>query len=292
MLLSFFEYWHNVKLNQYEQSKAINAGSEACGEYAAEQGSLLQYHTIHDLQRGLLFFYGKDAISGGVNLLKNLGFISIHSSPYMKTDRTRFFMFYPEIVNNWIETNNAQILNFTSHRKSENAKSENRLSNLENKPLHALEAVDASADNRKTVNTKTSSLIPPRIGDGGIGGIEEFWAIPLPQPLQQSRDALVAAARKAGRSAQEMRAAGLAAILVPGARDFASLAIAKLKDPHWIAPPIKNDVKKNVQETPEEKTTKDVVNKYLSEAKLTLNSTANRQRDVQAKEHGDEFPQC
>lgn len=59
MLLSFFEYWHNVKLNQYEQSKAINAGSEACGEYAAEQGSLLQYHTIHDLQRGLLFFMEK-----------------------------------------------------------------------------------------------------------------------------------------------------------------------------------------------------------------------------------------
>lgn len=68
---------------------------------------------------------------------------------------------------------------------------------------------------------------------------KELWNAKLPSYMENGRDALVAAALKHNRSADDVTAACLLAVAVPKVRDPVALAISKLKDKHWTKPPNK-----------------------------------------------------
>lgn len=124
LLLSFFEYWHNIKLEQSLKAKTQNDVAEKHGDDRSQDESLYQFHTAEDLQHALLGLVGRPAVKKGVKILKDLGFISIHKNPNpkYKFDNTKHFLLHPRQVNlfledlsDWIskpENSNKQILSY------------------------------------------------------------------------------------------------------------------------------------------------------------------------------------
>jgi len=102
-LLSFFEYWHNVKLDKSEQAKKLNAIAMQHGANPLHDESLVQFHTTEELERGILI-YKKDTIRKALRLLEELGAITVmrNPDPRYAFDKTRHFIFHPEVLSKWI----------------------------------------------------------------------------------------------------------------------------------------------------------------------------------------------
>jgi hypothetical protein len=247
LLLNHFEYWHNTKLKQAKKARKKNNNLNAQDEEKVEIVSLLQFHKIPDLQFSLFYCFGKDGIAQAVRLLNKLNFISIHQSPYLKTDRTHYFQFLPANVNEWIEAHQDDVRRFVSERKFDDPRSETSTSISATSILEKRTPDAPFPKSGETVNTEITTDIPPPPPPPNNESINEFWEISLPTQVETNRDALVAAARKARRDPKEMQAAARAAILVAGARDPVALTITRLKDRHWTPFPEKVSQKKIVQ---------------------------------------------
>ena len=94
-LLSFLEYWHNVKLAMSERLSS-----------PVSEASLYQHHTESQLIEGIFGIGKKDTIRRAINFLESTKCITIHSnpdpSPKAKLDRKRFFLFRPEVLAQYI----------------------------------------------------------------------------------------------------------------------------------------------------------------------------------------------
>jgi hypothetical protein len=91
-LLSFFESWHNTRRDTVDRDASA---------------SLWQNHTEKEIESGI-FFYKRTAISEGIKILEEKGFIEQGKNPDRRYsfDRTRFFLFKPEVVNGWLNSRN------------------------------------------------------------------------------------------------------------------------------------------------------------------------------------------
>lgn len=126
-LLSFFEYWHNVKIEIRKKNIEANRIAAMHGDEAGavQDESLVQFHSETELIDGILGFYGREAIAAAIKqVLVPNGFITIFSNPNpkYKFDKTRHFIFWPEKVQQALDD-----------RKIDNQQSENRLSSSENR---------------------------------------------------------------------------------------------------------------------------------------------------------------
>jgi hypothetical protein len=103
-LMSYFEFCHNGKLQQLEQSKTLNDELEKTSQGRTQVETLLQWHTTADLEKAVLF-YKRDKISQGVKFLASKGIIELHSNPNPRLwfDRTQHYLFIPETINAWID---------------------------------------------------------------------------------------------------------------------------------------------------------------------------------------------
>jgi hypothetical protein len=103
-LMSYFEFCHNGKLQQLQQSKTLNDALEKTPQGRTQVETLLQWHTTADLEKAVLF-YKRDKISQGVKFLESKGVIELHSNPDPRLwfDRTQHYLFIPETVNTWID---------------------------------------------------------------------------------------------------------------------------------------------------------------------------------------------
>ena len=103
-LMSYFEFCHNGKLQQLQQSKTLNDELEKTSQGRTQVETLLQWHTTADLEKAVLF-YKRDKISQGVKFLASKGVIELHSNPDPRLwfDRTQHYLFIPETVNAWID---------------------------------------------------------------------------------------------------------------------------------------------------------------------------------------------
>jgi hypothetical protein len=81
-LLSFFERWHNLKLEKESST------------------DLYQWHTEAELEQGILIA-SRGTIAKSLERLVKRGFVTIHRNPNpkYKFDKTRFFLFHPHAVN-------------------------------------------------------------------------------------------------------------------------------------------------------------------------------------------------
>ncbi|MDQ3173856.1 MAG: hypothetical protein M3Q91_09135 [Acidobacteriota bacterium] len=104
-LLSFFEYFHNVKLEQALKAKQFNDVSEFHGDTRAQDETLYQFHSEDELERGVVI-YKRRSMYDALKLLDEKGFVTLHHNPYnrYKFDKTRYFLFHPEVVNAWLAT--------------------------------------------------------------------------------------------------------------------------------------------------------------------------------------------
>lgn len=102
-LLSFFEYWHNIKLRTQVKAAQSNRIAEMHGDDPVQDTSLFQWHTTEELKASL-FEYNEKRIRAGIKLLEENGFISVHRNPNPKYafDKTKYFLFHPAKVNQWL----------------------------------------------------------------------------------------------------------------------------------------------------------------------------------------------
>ena len=107
-LISFYQYWHEIKMDNLQQSKKYNQVKERHGETPDIELGLLQFHTQEDLEKGLLGLFGITKIKESNKKLEKLGFISIHKNPSdrYKFDNTNYFLFHPKNVQNAISSLN------------------------------------------------------------------------------------------------------------------------------------------------------------------------------------------
>ena len=101
LLLSFFIYWHDIKLKMRRKNEQANQIAEAHGDEGVQDTSLLQFHTEEELERGIMGLFKRTKINQSIRLLEKKGFISIHSNPNPKYtfDRTRYFLLHDDVVN-------------------------------------------------------------------------------------------------------------------------------------------------------------------------------------------------
>lgn len=106
-LLSFMEYWHNLKLDQQRKANKANDVAEFHGDPRAQDESLKHFHNEADLITGLLLWTSENTIRQAVELLIELDFISIHRNPTAryKFDKTRYFLLHVDVVQKWIDDN-------------------------------------------------------------------------------------------------------------------------------------------------------------------------------------------
>ncbi|PSB04941.1 hypothetical protein [Merismopedia glauca] len=134
-LLSFFEYWHNIKIEMQIKAQRSNDVAQMHGDARTQDESLFQFHSEEDLIEGIMIAK-RDTIRKGIKHLEGKGFISIHHNPNPKYafDKTRYFLFHPEPINEWLANRPLLSKSKNQHRSSENqqSKSKNRSPSSEN----------------------------------------------------------------------------------------------------------------------------------------------------------------
>lgn len=160
-LMSFFEYWHNVKLDQSEKNTQFNNVAELHGDKRSQDEGLWQFHNEKQLEEGILI-YKKDTINKAIDLLvsKQVLVVSRNPNPRYKFDKTRWFLFRPEIIKNWMKErtnpkNSPSSKNPSSSPKNPSRSEENQSRCLEN-PSPPLKNPSPSPKNPLAI-TETSS---------------------------------------------------------------------------------------------------------------------------------------
>lgn len=128
-LISFFTYWHDIKFANKEKAKHANDVAEMHGDPRTQDESLMQWHTEKDIEDGILIFKRR-TIADALANLQTSGVIEIikNPNPRYAFDRTRYFIFHPEILIDWLEkrkVDSRSRKNAESSRKNAGQSSEN-----------------------------------------------------------------------------------------------------------------------------------------------------------------------
>lgn len=111
-LLSFFERWHNWRLNQKEYTATFNQVLKEAGKDFIVDASGWQFHTDIQLVRAVLI-YKRDAITAAIKLLEEIGFIETEAPKHLvklyKTGRTKWFLLRADRLNRFCDEYNARL---------------------------------------------------------------------------------------------------------------------------------------------------------------------------------------
>ena len=105
-VLSHFIAWHNWKLNHDEHYQRVNNIAELHGDARPHDKQAYLFFSMEEISTGILGIYGKNTINNALRFLATIGAISIHKNPNPRYnfDKTKYFIFYPEVCNVWIES--------------------------------------------------------------------------------------------------------------------------------------------------------------------------------------------
>lgn len=103
-VVSYLEYWHNWKLDSDQYNKKSNTIAEMHGDPRSLSENVYQFHTLPEIAEGILNLYSTKVISEAIKFLENKKIISVHKNPNPRYhyDKTKYFCFYPEIYNSWL----------------------------------------------------------------------------------------------------------------------------------------------------------------------------------------------
>ena len=162
-ILSFLEYNHNWKLEQYRRTGNPN--------------DLLQWHTNEDMADGILGIGQKDRIRDAKLLLVKLGAISLHQNPKKPDCRKTFYLFHADTINHWINTvylpglyvskvtktpvdNYQKTATETQKIKPVNNQSVNKTQSAQGlTPAHRLKTDNVPSDNRQCFSIQEKTLV-------------------------------------------------------------------------------------------------------------------------------------
>jgi len=200
-LMSFFEYWHNIKLDMSPKNAQMNNVALTNGQPACHDESLYQFHTMDELSTGIMGIYKRDAITSARKLLKELGIISEHRNPSdrYKFDNTIYYLFHPEIFIQWLSTRyNVK----PSYQYTENLQqsSENRLQSTEKRRPESEKrgtitetTTEISIETTTDIKTRAKAQSQPKNNPLDIllkAGVNEELAIEFIQ-LRKNKRALI-----------------------------------------------------------------------------------------------------
>jgi hypothetical protein len=113
MLLSHFSCWHDWKIHHDDYYRRANDIAEAHGDGRTGNENGYLFFTMDDLIKALMGLFGKKSISDGLDLLVELGVIAIHKNPNprYRFDKTKYFKFYPEVCNQWLQETYSSVKN-------------------------------------------------------------------------------------------------------------------------------------------------------------------------------------
>jgi hypothetical protein len=105
-LVSFFEGWHNYRLEQIEYTQQMNLMLREIEHAPIIDTTGWQYHTMWQLKRGTMIWKSDDTITAAIEKLESIGFISTDVPDRLvllhKTGRTKWFLLMAERVNQWL----------------------------------------------------------------------------------------------------------------------------------------------------------------------------------------------
>lgn len=149
ILVNFFEHWHNYKLANREQIQKIESKQQTFDGETDEIPefpfkSLLQWHTYEEIYQSTFGLIGIRNLPNYIKKLEELGIISIHKNPNPKYayDRTNFYLFHPEKLQQLLDqcnpsTQNAYLENdkmrSESPQNAVNNNIDNYIGNFKNK---------------------------------------------------------------------------------------------------------------------------------------------------------------
>lgn len=161
-LISFFEYWHNIKLRQRQKAIEENDIREAHGDTRSQNESLVQFHTLQQFEDGLLRYYRKDAIRTALRKLVDLKVIEQfrNPNPRYSFDKTSHFLFRPEVLNEWFSTTEDGKPTF-DRRKAADRGAENQPPSSENRTRSSVFSTAIQEITSEITNGEEDIYTPP-----------------------------------------------------------------------------------------------------------------------------------
>lgn len=149
-LLSIFEYWHNSKL----AARKNHIDMDESPVTTTPPPPLWQYHKNEDLEDQLMGIGKRERIDRARKLLQEMGIIEIGRNPNKKYkfDATTFYLFHPEILNDYLDSLAA-------------ASAENRT-----EPLRKAETITAENSRAIPKDSHTSDSMNKETADAGAPG--------------------------------------------------------------------------------------------------------------------------
>lgn len=169
-ILSHFLSWHDWKLQRDSYYRQANDISEAHGDGRPHDENAYLFFSTAELVAATFMTFGKNAVTKALQLLEELGVISVHKNPNPRYyfDKTKYFRVYPEVCNKWLEENKclferkkvekknrrSQLLDFFDNLKMDNASAEIKLPT----PQNELPSPEIGQPITDTTNNTTNKL--------------------------------------------------------------------------------------------------------------------------------------
>ncbi|MBX9702644.1 MAG: hypothetical protein K2X39_00690 [Silvanigrellaceae bacterium] len=104
-ILSYFIDQHDSKLNHDHYCRRASSIIEFHDNDRSQNQDACLFFSVEYISEGILGTYGNTTIFSALKLLEELGAISIHTNPNLRypADKTKYFIFYPDVCNDWIE---------------------------------------------------------------------------------------------------------------------------------------------------------------------------------------------
>lgn len=104
-ILAHFVAWHDWKVKHDSYYSRANDIAELHGDGRPHDQNAYLFFSSDDLEKGILNTYSKNSIKEALKFLEDLGVISSHSNPNprYRFDKTKYFRFFPDVCNEWID---------------------------------------------------------------------------------------------------------------------------------------------------------------------------------------------
>lgn len=117
-LIHIFEQWHQTKIKSIEQNRKATENYR----YAEGSETLLQWHTMEELENYMMGIAKRDSILIARRQLVSMGIITEHRNPNPRYsfDKTTYYLFFPEVVDSLVQLKSEAPVTATNQPMEEN----------------------------------------------------------------------------------------------------------------------------------------------------------------------------
>lgn len=172
-LMSFFEYWHNWKINTDLKNKKLNDIAEQHGDSRSHNEAIFQFHSLYEITEGILDLFARNTVMKAVQYLESKSVLSTHVNPNPRYgfDKTKYYQFHPSVCTEWLSKECLTDGNTPSKFKNKPRLSEIKLSTFKNKPSSFKKGRSITKinyeDKNQSINSDDADFIKPQLLKNG-----------------------------------------------------------------------------------------------------------------------------